>query len=399
MWRPLLDGDRAASAAAAVHAPAAALAAPASQWHEPHAFLLSRGDAGLAVCFAYLHEVWPGQGHDERARECLERGVAAAAGPTVNEELFGGFTGVGWAMEHLRGRVLPEDDDGAGDELDEVVLAVLRAGARAPYDLVRGLVGHGVYGLERGARGAGALIVDEVVAHLDAQLHAAPGGGRAIRSDDEFDVGLAHGMAGVVAWLARALVAGHARARTPLADSVRWLLAQRLPPDARAVFPESIDGEGQPRLGRWGWCYGDPGVASALLAAARACRRDDWAQAALAAARHGLATLDQRIAGLADAGFCHGASGLAHMYNRMYQATGDAALGDAASRLADAVLAHGQRGGGPPGHAFVRDDGAGGQAMVPAPALLTGAAGVAAVLAAAVSQVEPAWDRVLLLGT
>jgi hypothetical protein len=100
--------------------------------------------------------------------------------------------------------------------------------------------------------------------------------------------------------------------------------------------------------------------------------------------------------GIADAGLCHGASGVAHILNRMAQITGDRHLEYGARRWFDRVLrmrVPGQSIAGFPmktGLVEHRD-------WAPEPGFLFGAAGVALALAAAVRSVPPVWDRVLLL--
>jgi hypothetical protein len=79
---------------------------------------------------------------------------------------------------------------------------------------------------------------------------------------------------------------------------------------------------------------------------------------------------------------------LTHAFNRLYQATGELALRDAARLWLDRLLAMRRPGDGIGGFVFpdVDDD----------PSLLFGAAGVALVLHAATTAIEPEWDRCLL---
>ena len=91
------------------------------------------------------------------------------------------------------------------------------------------------------------------------------------------------------------------------------------------------------------------------------------------------------------AGFCHGAAGLAHLFNRAYQATGDDALRAAALVWLDLTL-DAQKPGAPQA----------GFGLPQTPSdephadesLLSGIAGIGLVLAAATTPVEPRWDRV-----
>jgi hypothetical protein len=101
--------------------------------------------------------------------------------------------------------------------------------------------------------------------------------------------------------------------------------------------------------------------------------------------------------GVVDAGLCHGAAGLGHLFNRMYQATGESWLAEAARSWFARALAMRRPGQGIGGYAawLPGDDGA--LTWVADPSLLTGAAGIALALLAATTAVEPAWDRMLLV--
>jgi len=112
-WSPILAGEDAQRAAAAVTAVAEALGhapLPAGKARSP----LSSGDAGIALLFAYLDRARPGQGYGEIALERLERAIDAMAASALDPGLFAGFTGVAWADEHLRGgSERSEDSEGS----------------------------------------------------------------------------------------------------------------------------------------------------------------------------------------------------------------------------------------------------------------------------------------------
>ncbi|MFY9825330.1 MAG: lanthionine synthetase LanC family protein, partial [Thermoanaerobaculia bacterium] len=101
--------------------------------------------------------------------------------------------------------------------------------------------------------------------------------------------------------------------------------------------------------------------------------------------------------GIRDAGLCHGAGGLGHLFNRMYHFTGEKRLADAARFWFQRTLGYRQQGqgvggfrswgviGDEPDVLGWRDDAG----------FLEGTAGIGLALLGAVSDVEPAWDRVL----
>jgi lantibiotic biosynthesis protein len=103
--------------------------------------------------------------------------------------------------------------------------------------------------------------------------------------------------------------------------------------------------------------------------------------------------------GVVNACFCHGAAGLAHVYNRMYQATGERTLGRAALYWLERTLGF---------YCLAREAGGSWVQGNSDPAqrerwtwsgveLVDGVVGVALVLLAAATSVEPAWDRMFLV--
>src|SRR5690606_21380472 len=94
-------------------------------------------------------------------------------------------------------------------------------------------------------------------------------------------------------------------------------------------YPTVCTERGPDGPARAAWCYGDPGVALALMAAGSAADRPDWEAAAVELAR-GAAARPIESCQVGDASVCHGAAGLLHVFNRLYQASGERALRDAA---------------------------------------------------------------------
>lgn len=397
-WRPVLEGEAAGAARDALRAIARDLG-------EGRAEAMRPGDQ--AVFWAYvagsLDDEWISSRYDEAAL-ALAEGVGGYSWPG----LFGGLSGAAWTLAHI-------SDEGAADEINEAVdAAMVRAldveRWTADYDLIAGLVGFGVYFLERLAAGPAPDAqrgLERVVDHLIATGERTPDGlawftppellpahQREQAPGGWFNCGLAHGVPGVIALLGRIAEAGaDPRARPACEDALRWLLAQRLPPGPRGRYPTAFERGASGGPARAAWCYGDPGVAIAALGAASriGAPREPWLELAL-----GAAARPAELCGVIDAGLCHGAAGLAHLFNRFYQATGDDRFRDAARGWFERTLAmRGSEGVG--GYlAWKAVDGSGALAWRPDGSLLEGAAGVALALLAAVEPVEPAWDRMLL---
>ena len=177
---------------------------------------------------------------------------------------------------------------------------------------------------------------------------------------------------------------------------MRWLLARQLPAGKGSCFGTAFVAGEEPIASRLAWCYGDPGIAATLLVAARAAGEPAWEDKALEVARAAASRPAERSF-VRDAGVCHGAAGLAHLFNRFWQASGEEVFRDAARFWIERTLELRSPGEGIAGfRAWHAMTGSTGQ-WAAVPGLLEGAAGVALVLLAAVSPVEPEWDRILLV--
>ena len=401
-WRALLTGDDAQRARAAVAGIADALADPESTWpvgagrgarREDRASLAG-GAAGIALFHGYLEHARRRTADRSRTDRWLHYAAGALTEHSLPPGLHTGFTGIAWAHAHLDGlRGTPGATNVSA--IDEALFHRLSSGWTWDYELLYGLVGMGVYAVERLPTPAGQRLLALVLQRLDeaserqgcrvawrtppdGQLSAARGG--------HHDLGMAHGAAGVVALLGVACRTASAPAAMAMqSGAVEWLWAQRLAGPGAGMFP-AMRRRGRPsHASRLAWCYGDAGIAAALWLAAEGAGRDDWQEQARRVARRA-ARRSLASSGVVDAGLCHGAAGLGHTFNRIYHATGDPTLGDAARRWFRRALALRQPGQGVAGWASD-------------PGLLTGAAGVGLALLAAISPVEPGWDRCLLLSS
>jgi lantibiotic modifying enzyme len=417
---PLLSGDAAAAARDAVEAIVADLAhRMSSERHSeaerPAVSPLASGPAGIALFFAYAHLAFPDRGLDDLCLQAIQEALAAVAASPLGPSLFSGFTGVGWVLRHLEDRIFEAEED-LGAEVESTLLQALRTYPNVwPAELIAGLAGFGLYFLEHlpreSARQGAEHVIDQLAAIAEQETeeqggaitwftaaHSAPSSHRAMYPAGYYNVGVSHGVPGVIGFLAAAHRQGVAagEARRLATGAVRWLLAQRLPEGAEGVFPAYVGPGIEPLPTRLAWCYGDPGIAAVLLAGARSFGREDWEREALACARQA-AGRRTGTTGVLDAGLCHGTAGLGHVFHHLYRATGDPMCMDAALFWLERTLAMRRPGRGPGGFQAGSFGPEGQWVLTDDPGFLTGAAGIGLTLLAAISPVEPAWDRVMLL--
>ena len=377
-----------------------------SAWHRDHRTQAAQGDndADYATLRIYAATDDTVPDPDDEAGQALAAAIAAIAQRSA-PGLYGGAARVAFAVGHLS----------AGDDADlacEMIEASLLRYLEQPtdtHDLISGVVGIAVPVLQRIADGrpspSSEPIARSILGHLERLSRTQPTGlawhtpasllpqwQRELAPDGYINLGLAHGIPGVIAILARYIAAGVevSRARRLLDGAVAYLLSVAEPTmGARyhAWLPSKGGGT------RVAWCYGDLGVAVALMAAASATGRDDWRATALELA-HGMAVRSFESSQVIDAGLCHGAAGVAHLFNRMAQATGDAELARAADTWFDHTIAMRRS---EPIAGYPRAMPVNGVInWEAAPDLLTGATGIALALHAAISPIEPAWDQLLL---
>jgi hypothetical protein len=400
VWQPLLAPAEAESALDAVDAIVTALANPTERTRE------------CAHDVALLHAYWADARGEEigwrRASLFLGQAAEWIAGEQVRPGLIGGFAGVAWVFEHL----CEQGDVDGNRDVDATIVRLLgRRSWSAELDLISGLVGFGVYGLARLDAPSGSDIVRAVVSHLEALAqHDRRGAswytpaahllGPARREfpHGRYDLGMAHGAAGIVALLARIKVAGIEVARTSslLDEAVRWLLSHELAGKA-SRFASFHTTSGADVPARAAWCYGDPGIALAVWSAANALRRTTW----LEAARRIAGAAAQRRApdaGVVDAALCHGAAGLGHVFHRLYRTSRDEAHRQAALHWFRECLGSRRPGVGIAGFQTFAPAEDGTPQWIDQPSLVGGAAGIGLALIAAATALTPRWDELMLMG-
>jgi hypothetical protein len=397
-WSPVLQGDLADRASSTIEELATVLAPVGLAGRADASW--AGGSAGIATLFTHLASTGH-QAAQARANDHIESAIQGLSAVPMLPSLLAGFTGVAWATLYLQDTFDGGRDPEYTAELDEALLEhVSRSPYRREYDLVSGLAGFGLYAAYRGDDYGRALAgqvvarLDELAEHSDAGVtwftppRFLPAHQLETWPDGYHNLGLAHGMPAAVGFLAQAAAMGNDHARQLAEESVRWLVSKRLP---GGDYTAMVDDGPSPKPSRLAWCYGNPGVASALLVAGQVLGREEWRQVAIDIGRCSAARPDED-AGVLDAGLCHGAGGLALIYNHLFQASGDHTLRTASAHWYEKLLDMRRPGVGIGGfQAWEPPD------WVDDPGVLTGAAGIALALHAATTDVPPTWDAVLLM--
>ena len=379
---------------------------------------------GRALLFGYLRRAAP---EKTTYLEPIERLLTPARQQPHLEEtpsLYQGLAGVLWSAEHLldglgyeSGSDLSDGPCLANRLIAKYLERITDKGRRSSgfegwsghYDLVSGLTGLGVFALERPYEPCRRELIEAIVGWLDAHAEHLPDG-ITWRTPNDFvlaetgrqsvhpvyNLGVAHGVPGIIAFLGRVYSWDICRSKAAalLPGAIQWLLSQQREGPDGLHFPYFAGKDAETTSAGPAWCYGVPGVAAAIHLAGRCTGETLWLEKALELARAAaLVPVDPR--GM-EPGLCHGAVGVAHLFNRLYQVSLDPILETAAQSWFEAALCLRKSGEGIAGFPSADgNDGVG--AGTDDASFLTGSAGIGLALLAAVTPIEPEWDAALLI--
>jgi lantibiotic biosynthesis protein len=365
------------------------------------------GKSGQALLFGYLSKQLNSPLYYDWCFEYLDELQEALANEDLIYTMSYGIGGVAFVFAQLQriGVIDPEDDLNL-EELD----GFLAEGADVDHtdknwDPLHGFVGLGAYFLERSkvtdVSGPLKQIVDQLweLRIPVGEHHLWMTKGYEDVTDDNYNFGMAHGMPGIISFLAQAHAAGieQEKCSTMIIDAMDYILKHQNPPEADCLFPTLVNVNPTPekdvRYSRLGWCYGDLCIINALIHSAKALKKEEWMKMAIDMALNTAGRSSEK-AGCNDACFCHGSVGLVHQFNRLYQLTGRVEFKDAALRWLNETLdKYYKEGEGVGGYYYAEyDRETKSTKWAPSAALLEGASGIAIVYASLISPVEPDWD-------
>jgi lantibiotic modifying enzyme len=217
--------------------------------------------------------------------------------------------------------------------------------------------------------------------------------------DGYYDLGVAHGAAGIISFLSRVYALGISKELTGklLYGAVSWMFSQQLKKESKPgpLFPEYVLPSDVIRSLTGGWCHGDIGMAAALLSAARSTGETSWETKALETAHASIDGFNPNWR--PGTTLCHGTAGMGHLFNRLYQATGETRFKQEARKWFERTIEQREPGKGIAGFYRHSPNEEGEISEQYDPGFIQGAAGIGLALLASAVDLEPQWDRVLLL--
>ncbi|MFA0924331.1 lanthionine synthetase LanC family protein [Xanthomonas fragariae] len=261
------------------------------------------------------------QSYWQGMEQALEEALTLQDKLPLSSSLFRGLPGIGWAVQLCPLLLDKTSSQQFLVELDEILLDGILETHHPNLDMVNGIAGIMVYAMRRGLSASSSSdlwsaielvcsrAVREWLNFSDASDLESRG------TDFQKNLGLAHGIPGLLLMMANASRKGHiSRAATELAlDGFDHLWMHAIKGDDDGVlFPSTA---GSQRVTRLAWCYGGLGLADAYR---RASLLDSSYGVRFSSLIEG--SLNQFKSGkhqITDASLCHGAAGV-HLYFEIF---------------------------------------------------------------------------------
>jgi lantibiotic modifying enzyme len=367
------------------------------------------GKMGEAVFLFYYASFSGKEEYYRRAYALIDETFNKVKNEINNHSLYNGLSGIGWALEHLvQNGFLEADEDILADLNTYLYDAMITKLQQYHYDLLQGALGCAQYfsylPIDKKTK---QYLIEFIKGLASISFRDQESGGvkwrdkisSGIKERNVYNLGLSHGIPGIIAFLSRMYKKDIAKEMVYhlLSKAVSYLLNQKLGDRSLSLYPAFTSGEEQPYESRLGWCYGDLGIAVALWQASRDTHNKQWKEEAVRILLHSSKRKNLKQNRVVDACFCHGTSGIAHIFNRMYHNTAVNDFKLAAIYWYKKTLEMAVHHDGLAGYKIQFHDRKDNHIWYNERNLLKGITGIGLALLAAVSPIEPRWDTCLML--
>lgn len=338
---------------------------------------LGQGYPSFVLFYNELHQQFPEKGWDMVTHDYIIRIKAAIERTKISDfSLYSGLAGICFAVflaSQQRTRyqnLLNQLDLLLIKSIEKFHLRALKEdiergvpSAVADYDLIQGIVGIGVYYLHNLDQNAIHASFNDLIQILIKRTEPIqvkgievpgwyiPYEGQFIEEDKQhypegnFNIGVAHGVPGILALLSLAMIKGivlpgQREAILRIAD---WIRAKAVNIKGRLYWPERVAWNDEIHqinqirfLQRMGWCYGKPGILRSLYLASLALHDTGLGEYVHLNYRH-IFELNEDDWYLPSPMFCHGLAGLYTITKHMARDFQDAQLWGQATKLKEKI--------------------------------------------------------------
>lgn len=252
-----------------------------------------------------------------------------------------GLSGISWLIVYAkRNDYVDTDMNEMLEEVDHIIYKYIEMEyEKANFDFLHGICGSILYLLQRDSNSNCikhiSNFVDklELAAEFDQKNSICKWSSEIFRDGKNisvFNLSLSHGIAAIISILTKIHKQNINRTKVNklLTGAINFVLSCEIKTkDSKSKFPNYITPNYitpnyRSKSSDLRWCYGDVGIAFSLYNASVALKDNSLKNKSIEILLHSSYRRDLNKNGIADASFCHGSSGLAYMYNKIYFETG-----------------------------------------------------------------------------
>ena len=370
---------------------------------------LFTGKTGLVLFNFYYYKLTKEIRYADSTTKIITEIIQAINGGENAHTFCNGLAGFGWTMEHLFKNNFTElTNIDFLKNLDHYLYKKMLNDFNSDnYDLLHGAIGAGMYFLNHLSDPKSYEIIVQLIDGLEniciKEIDGSIKWESVIIDIDEktqhvYDLCLSHGIASIIAFLAKVYAKDIYKEKVIilLNGAVQFLLKHKsVLNNDNSYFPNWVNLDGTSIKSRLAWCYGDLGIGIALFNAAKVTSNIKLEEISLEILLQTTQRKNLETEGIVDAGICHGTSGIALIYLRMYGYTNNNVFKEASEYWLNLTLDLAKFEDGYAGYKTYRMEKYGGWSNDIS--IIEGIVGIGLVLMSFVSDIETKWDECFLL--
>jgi lantibiotic modifying enzyme len=293
------------------------------------------GGSGNLLFLSYLYDATKNQEYLTKIADNLKGIFENLTNDNYHCSFSVGIAGLGWIYEDLVERkIINADPNEVLSDVDELVYEwMIQEQKNNNYDYLHGAMGGGIYFLKRLKTNPNlksnieehlALLLSQMIVNSDDNTSfwtQKPNG--IFTFEKTYNLGLSHGIPSILVYLSKCYNNGIGVdiLKPIIQGTVNFILkyAQKPQNSSEYYFPTYVGLNGVAnRSSRLAWCYGDLGICCALWQAKQILNDKSLDRQILEILLHNCQIQNLENARVVDAGLCHGASGVAHIFKRFY---------------------------------------------------------------------------------
>ncbi len=286
------------------------------------------GLAGLSLYFAYRYRLTNDEKFHDCINICITKSFEIIESGYLYHSFSSGFSGWAWSIEYLQQNNFIDIDSNEllldiNDYLKAKTFNLLQ---KEDYDILHGALGIVWYFITSPNYNKHQEYFEAVINTLETQSEKFINGSIAWYNENnknEINLSLSHGLSSIICVLSKIYQKYPSNnIEKMINNSVAFLLSCKQNPEiCGSYFPYKKETSIKNIHSRLAWCYGDLGIANALLFAGQALQSIDYINEFHKIALFNSNRKNMKEGQLFDAMLCHGVSGVAQMFKRFYLVT------------------------------------------------------------------------------